>query len=87
MSDQFIDYKMHQLTSQVDRMTFAIDKLCSRIELLELDLQDRKLKKKIIGFLFTLYPVVMLVLTFSINIDQTKINDFIKNYANIIEHE
>jgi len=87
MKEELIDIKIYHLTNQVDRLVNIVDKLCNRIELLELDLADRKLKKKIITFLFALYPLVMLILTFSINLDQNKINNLIKDYTTLIEHE
>ena len=69
MSDEIIDIKILQITEQVDKLTRAVDKLCYRIELLESDLADRKLRKKIINFLLTVYPLMAATMMFILTLD------------------
>jgi hypothetical protein len=75
------DSIINQLMWQMDRLTNGLDKMCSRLEILEKDYSERTLKRKIINILFGTYPILMcIMLLFS----GSKMDTIFKDTDNIL---
>lgn len=75
MTDRITEFQINQISHQIERLGKAIDKICDRLIRLEEDLVERTFKKKMMNFLFVLYPVVMLLLVMITNSDHQKISE------------
>lgn len=75
MSHELNDFKISNLSTQIERLVHAVDKVCDRVELLERDSFERKIHRKLIGFLYTIYPAIMMVLLMLNGSDKNKISD------------
>ncbi len=85
MSEEFLEYQLNQLNMHVNRLGESVDRVCDRILLLEEDLADRNLKKKMINFLLMLYPAVMAFLVLIATSDHQKLTQAIAKTNSIVE--
>ena len=63
----------YALLENIKTINEDIEKISSRIENLENDYRERGVKKKMYRWMFTLYPVIIAILLFLIDINHNKI--------------
>lgn len=68
-----IDAATLALIENLKLLNSSLDKIVSRIEILENDYKERYLKKKIFRWLIAFYPAILVALIFVIDIDHKKI--------------
>ena len=65
--------ELNTINSNLNRMVDISNKITERITLLENDLQERIIRKKIYKSLITFYPALIVVLMILMNLDHQKI--------------
>jgi len=69
----------------LNRLTETSEKLYSRINVLEQDLQERAVKKRVYKSLLALYPLLVVILLGVVNMDHYKINTAVKDFNSLTE--
>jgi tetrahydromethanopterin S-methyltransferase subunit G len=74
----------HALLEIIKPMNEDIKKISSRIESLENDYRERGIKKKIYKWLFTLYPLVIVIILFLIDINHNKMIEIASDVKELV---
>lgn len=73
------------INSNLNRLTETSEKLYSRINVLEQDLQERSARKRVYRSLLTLYPLLVVILLGLVNLDHYKINTAVKDFNTLTD--
>lgn len=74
-NDSIQDYKLDSLKHQIEKLSYAVDRICDRIEALDRERLENSIKKRVVQFLFMVYPAVLMAMIYISNVDHQKISD------------
>jgi len=65
MNTEIHSYQINELSKQLDRLYDSIDKICERVSKIEEEKIEQKMKFKLFRVLFFVYPLVIMMLSYS----------------------
>lgn len=74
----------YTLVESLKLINSNLEKITSRIEVLEMDYKERSIKKNLAKYLMTFYPFVLVILIFMVDADHRKMTDVARDVHSLI---